>query len=52
MTPGSQGARAIFRVFPAKIPAKWGKSPANRELHVVVGVIIFPTHPGSRINSL
>ena len=37
-------------VFPAKIPVKRGKPPANRELHVVAGVVIFPTHPGSRVN--
>uniref|UniRef100_A0A2N9EHL9 Uncharacterized protein n=1 Tax=Fagus sylvatica TaxID=28930 RepID=A0A2N9EHL9_FAGSY len=40
----------FFRVFPVKIPAKRGKLPANRELHVVAGVAIFPTHLGSRIN--
>jgi hypothetical protein len=39
-----------LRVFPVKILVKRGKPPANRELHVVAGVIIFPTHPGSRVN--
>ena len=42
----------FFRIFPVKIPAKRGKPPANRELHVVAGVSIFPMHLGSRINSL
>ena len=37
-------------VFPAKISVKRGKPPANRELHVVARVFIFPTHPGSRVN--
>jgi hypothetical protein len=40
----------FLRVFPAKIPVKRGKPPANRELHVVAGVVIFPTHPGPRVN--
>jgi hypothetical protein len=40
----------FLRVFPAKIPVKRGKLPANRELHVVAGVVIFPTHPGPRVN--
>uniref|UniRef100_A0A2N9GD24 Integrase catalytic domain-containing protein n=1 Tax=Fagus sylvatica TaxID=28930 RepID=A0A2N9GD24_FAGSY len=38
--------------FPMKIPVKRGMLSANREFHVVAGVIIFPTHPGSRINLL
>ena len=42
----------FFRVFLAKIPVDRGKPPANQELHIVAGVIIFPTHPGSLINSL
>jgi hypothetical protein len=37
-------------VFPAKISVKRGKPPANRELHVVAGVVIFPTHPGPWVN--
>jgi hypothetical protein len=40
----------FFRVFPVNIPAKRGKPPANRELHVVAGVAIFPTHLGLRVN--
>ena len=50
--PGSRGAGAIFVCFPVKIPVEWGMLPANRELHVVAGVVIFPTHPGSWINLL
>jgi hypothetical protein len=41
----------FFRVFPAKIPAKRGKPPVNRELRLVAGVAVFLTHPGSRIKS-
>ena len=37
-------------VFPAKISVKRGKPAANRELHVIAGVIIFPTHPNLRVN--
>uniref|UniRef100_A0A2N9FDA0 Uncharacterized protein n=1 Tax=Fagus sylvatica TaxID=28930 RepID=A0A2N9FDA0_FAGSY len=36
----------FFRAFPAKIPVNRGMLPANREFHVVAGVVIFPTHPG------
>jgi hypothetical protein len=36
----------------AKIPIKRGMLSANREFHDVAGVIIFPTHLGSRINLL
>ena len=37
-------------VFPVKIPVERGMLSVNRELHVVAGVDIFPTQPGSRIN--
>jgi hypothetical protein len=47
------GVSELFlRVFPVKIPVKRGMLPANREFHVVAGVVIFPTHLGSRINLL
>uniref|UniRef100_A0A2N9ERI6 Uncharacterized protein n=1 Tax=Fagus sylvatica TaxID=28930 RepID=A0A2N9ERI6_FAGSY len=32
--------------FPMKIPIKRGMLSANREFHVVAGVVIFPTHSG------
>ena len=47
------GVSELFScVFPAKIPVKRGMFSANREFQVVAGVVIFPTHPGSRINLL
>uniref|UniRef100_A0A2N9GWX4 Uncharacterized protein n=1 Tax=Fagus sylvatica TaxID=28930 RepID=A0A2N9GWX4_FAGSY len=50
MAPGSRGVGAVFScTFPAKIPVKRGMLSANREFHVVAGVVIFPTHPGSRM---
>ena len=50
ITPGSRGARAIFTRFSSEDSVKRGMLPANRELHVIAGVIIFLTHPGPRVN--
>ena len=41
----------FFCVFSAKIPAKQEMFPANRELHVVVGVAVFLKVLNLRINS-
>uniref|UniRef100_A0A2N9IRM8 Uncharacterized protein n=1 Tax=Fagus sylvatica TaxID=28930 RepID=A0A2N9IRM8_FAGSY len=49
MGHASYRRKALDVYFPT-IPIKRGKLPANRELHVIAGVVIFPTHPGLRIN--
>uniref|UniRef100_A0A2N9I2Q2 Uncharacterized protein n=1 Tax=Fagus sylvatica TaxID=28930 RepID=A0A2N9I2Q2_FAGSY len=47
MAPCSRGVGAVFAcTFPVKIPVKRGMLSANREFHVVAGVVIFPTHRG------
>uniref|UniRef100_A0A2N9GVK1 Uncharacterized protein n=1 Tax=Fagus sylvatica TaxID=28930 RepID=A0A2N9GVK1_FAGSY len=42
--------RKALDVYFPMILVKRGKPPANRELHVVAGVVIFPTHPGPSVN--
>ena len=48
--PEVGASELFFRIFSAKIPAKWGTPPTNRELHLVAGVATFLMHPGSWIN--
>jgi hypothetical protein len=50
--PEVGSSELFFRAFPAKIPVNRGMLPANREFHVVAGVVIFPTHPGLRESEL
>jgi hypothetical protein len=51
MAPGSRVVRAVFRVFPARIPAKREMLPTNRELRLIAGVAVFLKVPSSQINS-
>uniref|UniRef100_A0A2N9EFS0 Uncharacterized protein n=1 Tax=Fagus sylvatica TaxID=28930 RepID=A0A2N9EFS0_FAGSY len=53
MAPESRGVGAVFARFSGEDSwSKRGMLPANREFHVVAGVVIFPTHPGPHVNLL
>ena len=43
-------SKLFFCVFLAKIPAKREMLPANQELHVIAGVVVFLKVPNLRIN--
>ena len=50
MAPGSQGVGAVFVHFSDEDSGQTGD--VLGEPRVVAGVVIFPTHPGSKINLL
>ena len=52
MALGSWGVGAVFVHFSDEDSGQTGDAFANREFHVVAGVVTFPTHPGSKINLL